>query len=290
MTRAPSPREPAHPTLRQQWLAHQLRELRQQRGLSREDAAAYLGYDRSYLARCERSEWPFKRDIVLGLLDCYRVWDPEHRARLLREQEEAWQVDIFDTDLTGSIHGRSGVSLTWLEERAELICAYAIQVLPGLLQTWDYAEAVMRFYGDADNSIGQWLDLRMARQQILTQAKPVRLSVVIDESALHQPVGGPAVMRGQLTRLVEVCRKPNVGLHVLPAAALRPYGAWGEFTVLRLPEPYPSVGYLENVGGRFYFESPKSKRFIDGYHRLREAALSPGESAKLIVAVAKEWA
>ncbi|WP_422771726.1 helix-turn-helix domain-containing protein [Plantactinospora sp. WMMC1484] len=283
-------REPAHPTLRQQWLAHQLRELRQQRGLTLEEAAAYLGYDRSYLARCERSEWPFKRDIVLGLLDCYQVWDPDKRARLLREQEEAWRVDIFDTDFTGSIYDSSGVNLTWLEERAELICTYVTQILPGLLQSRDYAAAVMRLYDASDDPVDRWVERRMTRQQILSRAKPARLSAVIDESALRHPIGGPTVMRRQLAALVKAGGERNVEIRVLPPTAVRPEGAWGQFMVLQLPEPHPSVGYLENVGGRFYFESPKSKRFITAYHRLREAALSPGESAELIAAVAEEWA
>jgi hypothetical protein len=263
--------------------------LRHQRGLNLEEAADYLGYDRSYLARCERSEWPFKRDIVLGLLDCYKVWDPEQRSRLLRKQEEAWRVDIFDTDFTASLYDRTGVNLTWLEERAELVCAYVTQILPGLLQTREYVAAVMRLYGDLDGPIDRWVELRIARQQILTRSHPVRFSTVIDESALRHPIGSPAVMRSQLTRLVEAGHQPNIEIRVLPPSALRPDGAWGQFTVLRLPDPYPSVGYLENIGGRFYFESPTSKRFIDAYNRLREAALSPGESAELIAAVAEEW-
>ena len=142
-------REPGPPTLRSQWLGQQLRELRLHQGLTLEDAAGYLGIDRSGLARFERAEWPFKRDHVLALLDCYQVRDPDERSRLLHQQEEAWRVDIFDTELTGSIYDQTTVSLTWLERRAELIGTYTNVIMPGLLQTATYAEAVvMKVYGN----------------------------------------------------------------------------------------------------------------------------------------------
>jgi transcriptional regulator with XRE-family HTH domain len=283
-------REPGPPTLRSQWLGQKLRELRLQHGLTLAEAAAYLGIDRSGLARFERAEWPFKRDHVLALLDRYQVRDPDERSRLLRQQEEAWRVDIFDTELTGSIYDETTVSLGWLESRAELICTYTNVIMPGLLQTSRYAEEVMKFYGNPTKVVDRSVKQRLARQQVVTGAKATKLSAIIDEPALRRPIGDAAVMRDQLAKLITLGRRPNVEVRVLPPSAPRPDGAWGQFAVLRLPEPYTSVGYLENVGGRFYFESPTSKRFIEAYDRLRKAALPPDESAELIKATAKEWA
>lgn len=284
------PDESAHPTLRAQWLGHRMRQLRHERGLSQVEAAEYLGIDGSALARFERADWPFRRDHILALLDRYHIRDPEIRGELVRQQEEQWRVDLFDTDLTSSIHDQHGPTLTWLESRAELIGTYAPVVMPGLLQTPEYAEAVIRHYGIPKEVLADRVRRRINRQRVLDDPKRrVRFSAVIEQAALQHPVAGPAVMRRQLLHLVAAGRRPNVEVLVLTPETLRPVGSSGQFTVLRLCKPYPPVGYLENIAGFFYFEAPKSNRFIEAYDRLRKAALPPGESAELITAVAKEW-
>lgn len=285
------PDESAQPTLRAQWLGHRMRQLRNDSGLTLAEAAEYLGIDASALARFERADWPFRREHILALLDRYHVLDTEVRGQLVRQQEEQWRVDIFDTDLTGSIHDQNGPTLTWLEGRAELIGVYAPLLIPGLVQTPGYAETVMRRYGTTEAVIADRVRRRLARRSVLEDPKRrVRFSMIVEETALRHPVGGPAVMRDQLAHLVAVGRQSNVELLLMPPDALRPDGAWGGFTVFRLPKPYPPVGYLENIGGLFYFEAPRSSRFFAAYDRLRKAALPPGESAELIAAVAKEWA
>lgn len=287
---ARKPDESAHPTLRAQWLGHRMRQLRAERGLSLAEAAEYLGIDASALARFERADWPFRREHILALLDRYHIRDSEIRGQLVRQQEEQWRVDIFDTELTSSIHDQNGPTLTWLEYRAELIGTYVPMVLPGLLQTPAYAEAVMRLYGTPENVLADRVERRLARQRVLVDPrKPVRFSTVIEETALRHPVGPSAVMHDQLNHLVTVGRRPNVEIRVLPPGSLRPVGSWGQFTVIRLPKSYPPVGFLENIGGLFYFEAPRSHRFLTAYDQLRKTALPPGESAELIAAVAKEW-
>ncbi|MFI6760167.1 helix-turn-helix domain-containing protein [Micromonospora sp. NPDC050417] len=283
-------RQPGPPTLRSQWLGEQLRELRLQEGMTLEHAAGYLGIDRSGLARFERAEWPFKRDHVLGLLDCYQVYDPEVRARLLRQQEEAWRIDIFDTELTGSIYDETAVSLTWLERRAELIGTYTPMVIPGLLQTPAYIKAIVRQFRAPANAVEPWVERRMARQQVLSGPTPPRYSAIVEEVVLRHQVGGRSTMRDQLAHLIEVGRRPNIEVRVLPPTVTRPDGSWGQFIAIRLPEPYGSVGYQENLGGRFYFESSAGKRFIEAYDRLRAVALPATESAELITTIMKEWA
>lgn len=283
------PDESAQPTLRAQWLGHRMRQLRNDSGLTLAEAAEYLGIDASALARFERADWPFRREHILALLDRYHVLDTEVRGQLVRQQEEQWRVDIFDTDLTGSIHDQNGPTLTWLESRAELIGVYASVVLPGLLQTPEYAESVMRLYGTPDALVADRVRWRIDRQQALADPKrKLRFSTVIEEAALRHPVGSPALMHEQLLHLIDAGRRPNVEILVMPPNVLRP-DASAQFTVLRLPKPYPPVCYLENIGGRFYFEAPRSSRFFAAYDRLRKAALPPGESAELIAAVAKEW-
>ncbi|WP_326555490.1 helix-turn-helix domain-containing protein [Micromonospora sp. NBC_01813] len=279
-------RELFHPTLRTQWLGHQLREIRKRSGRSLADAALYLNYDPSYLARCERAEWPFRQDHLNMLLDFYQVNDGDLRARLVADLAASWQLNVFD--MGGSIHTNRSVSLTWLEGRAETIYLYAVLVVPGLLQTRDYAHATMRFYGDPDEGAERWVDLRIGRQQILDRSAPVRLSAVIDETALRYPIAEPATMRAQLTHLMTMNRRPGVEVRVLPAGTRRPDGAGGPFAVIRLPKPYPSVAYLENLAGSFYLEGPRSRKFVDAYDQIRRSALPAGESAKRITQIIEE--
>jgi transcriptional regulator with XRE-family HTH domain len=284
-------RDPHQPTLRNQWLGHQLRQIRKKSGRSLADAAAYLSYDPSYLARCERAEWPFRHDRLKMLLDFYQVGDLLERERLLAERERCWQTDIFDVDSASSIHNERSVNLPWLEGRAETIYLFAVLAVPGLLQTRSYAEAIMRFNGDPDEVIDHYVDLRLRRQQILDRADLVRLSAVISETALRHPVGDPAVMRDQLGHLLAAGRRPGVEVRVLPANTARPQVAAGPFAVIRLPKPFSSVAYVEHAAGRLYLESPTSRKFIEIYDRIRQSALSAAESAERITRIAeKEWA
>ncbi|MDG4787528.1 helix-turn-helix transcriptional regulator [Micromonospora sp. WMMD1102] len=277
-------------TLRAQWLGQQMRQLREQRGFTLKRVAEFLEREFSSVARWERAEWPFRRGVVVSLLDLYGEHDPRTRAHFIQLAEDAWRTDRWDDDYD-EIVDASFIDFPWLETRAEQICSFDAMLMPGLMQTPEYAEAVIR---NAEGSratpfsVAKWMQLRLDRQRVLDPDFGVTVSAVLDESVLRRPVGSPALMRGQLAHLGELLRRPNVQVRVLPATIGLHPGLDGSFVVFQMPKPYPEVAYAETLGGRLFMEAPKSKRYAEAYARLRDIALDPSGSAKLIETIAEE--
>ncbi|MCZ7375956.1 helix-turn-helix transcriptional regulator [Micromonospora sp. WMMD961] len=284
-------REPFVRTLRAQWLGQQMRELREQRGLTLKYVAQYLERDFSSLARYERAEWPFRRDLVIALLDLYGVYDEGERERMIQLAQDAWRVDRWDSGFDKTIYDTSFIDFPWLESRAEQVCTYASLLIPGLLQTRDYAEAVIR---NAEPSsageveIRRWVQLRIDRQRLLDGPSPTRLAVIIEESALRRPVMSRSVMAAQLSHLARSTARPTIEIRIVPLTLGLHAGLDGTFWLFKMPAPYPDVAHAETLGGRLFLESGNALRYVRAYDRLREAALSVSESAKLITALAEE--
>ncbi|MFG3555356.1 helix-turn-helix domain-containing protein [Micromonospora sp. NPDC047557] len=284
-------REPFVRTLRAQWLGQQMRELREKRGLTLKYVAQYLERDFSSLARYERAEWPFRRDLVVALLDLYGVYEERERERLIQLAQDAWRVDRWDNGFDKTIYDNSFIDFPWLESRADEVCTYAAHLIPGLLQTLDYAEAVIRNAEPSSASeveIRRWVQLRMDRQRLLDGPSPMRLAVIIEETALRRPVMSRSVMAAQLAHLARATAKPTVEIRVLPLTLGLHAGLDGTFWLFRMPSPYSDVAHAETLGGRLFLESDNASRYVRAYDRLREAALSATESAKLITALAEE--
>ena len=204
--------------------------------------------------------------------------------------EDAWRTDRWD-DHYDELVDASFIDFPWLESRAEQICSYDAMLVPGLMQTPAYAEAVIRnAEGEKATAfaVATWMQFRLDRQRVLDKTPTVRVASIIDESALRRPVHSAAVMREQLDHLGAVARRPNVELRVLPATVGLHPGLDGSFWLFRMPAPYPEVAYTEHLGGRLFMESPKSKRYARAYDRLLQAALDPRGSAKLIATIAEE--
>ncbi|MEV4724754.1 helix-turn-helix domain-containing protein [Micromonospora humida] len=278
-------------TLRAQWLGQQMRELREQRGLTLKYVAKFLERDFSSLARYERAEWPFRRDLVVELLDLYGVYDERERDRLIQLAQDAWRVDRWDNSFDRAIYDTSFIDFPWLEARANQVCTYASLLIPGLLQTSDYAEAVIRNAepsSTSESQIRKWVQLRMDRQRLLEGPSATNLSVIIEESALRRPVMSRGVMAGQFLHLGQMVTRPTVEVRVLPASLGLHAGLDGTFWLFKMPPPYSDVAHAETLGGRLFMESDKALRYVHAYDRLREAALSVSESVKLIAALAEE--
>ncbi|WP_444950520.1 helix-turn-helix domain-containing protein [Micromonospora ureilytica] len=284
------PHKPFIRTLRAQWLGQQLRNLREEREMTLKLVAEHLQRDMSALGRYERADWPIRKGDVISLLDLYGFHHAAERARLLALAEEVWRTDRWDEDY-GDVVDASFIEYPWLEGRAEQVCCFHLTLVPGLLQTREYAEAVIRNAaepGVTEGTIKRWVELRMTRQEVLRRRRPLMISAVIDEAALRRMVGGPEVRGRQLHHLVQAQRMSNVAIRVMPFGAALHQGLDGTFWIFRLPEPYPAVAYVESLGGRLYLESPKAERFVRAYGRLLDSALSESESTKLITSIAEE--
>ena len=212
--------ERAGPTVRRMLVGAKLRRLRTDMGLSREEAAEAIRASAWKIHRLENGQVGFKQRDLVDLLERYGVTDPDEIDELLTLAREAnvpgwWQH-------YGDVLPQWFRTYVDLESAATLIRTYEGMFVPGLLQTDDYMRAVIRDASlESSEEVGRRVRLRMARQILLTREHPPRLWAVMDEAALRRPVGGREVMRGQLERLIDATKLPNVTLQVLPFGAGR---------------------------------------------------------------------
>ncbi|PMR61678.1 transcriptional regulator [Verrucosispora sp. ts21] len=252
----------AGPTVLRMLLGAQLRRLRESRGVTRESAGWEIRSSESKISRMELGRVGFKERDVADLLTLYGVTAEQERAALLKLARDA--------NNPGWWHRYGDVLPSWfqsylgLEAAAVLIRSYEVQFVPGLLQTREYARAVVLLgHGQADfDEIERRVDLRMRRQELLRRPRPPRLWAVVDEAALRRPIGGPAVMRGQLQALLEATRTPNVRLQVIPFAAGGHAAAGGAFTILRFgDQDLPDIVYIEQLTSALYLDKREDLDF-----------------------------
>src|SRR3954452_19360832 len=190
--------------MRRRRLAAELRKLREQTGLSVTDAAKKLGWQTSRLSRIETRQAGVPPPDLRKLLNTYAVEDEEYRKHLTelarRVNERGWWQKY------AGLIGSEYADLIGLEEEARAIRAYEQELVPGLLQTPDYARAVIRAAWPASTvqQVDRWVEVRIERQEVLVRSDPPppRFSVVLSEAVLRRPVGGREVMRGQLEHLM----------------------------------------------------------------------------------------
>jgi hypothetical protein len=199
----------------------------------------------------------FKERDVADLLTLYGLDDDEERTRLLALARDA--------NTPGWWHRYGDVLPSWfqsylgLEAAASLVRSYEVQFVPGLLQTREYARAVVLLgHGGArPEEIERRVALRMARQERFARNDPPQLWAVVDEAVLRRPIGGRRVMRGQLEAMLEATRLPHVRLQVIPFHVGGHAAAGGAFSILRFPDQdLPDVVYVEQLTSALYLDKP----------------------------------
>lgn len=179
-----------------------------------------------------------------------------------------------------------------LETDVASIRTYQAQLLPGLLQTEDYARAVVKATRPTyrPSEVEKIVAVRMARQKVLDKDDPVTLWAVLDEAVVRRLVGGSAVMREQLGQLIEASERPNVTIQVMPYAAGAHAAMEGPFVILGFAAPAsPAIVYLEGLTSGLYLESDTEiDDYMLAFDHLRANALGPDQSMALVTAVAKE--
>jgi Domain of unknown function (DUF5753) len=165
-------------------------------------------------------------------------------------------------------------------------------VVHGLLQTRDYAEAVIRAMRPnlPADQVERWVQFRMTRQELLSREDPPNFEVVLEECALRRPVGGRDVMRAQLEHLVETYTLPKLTLRILPLRVGEHAAMSGAFMIYRFSGLLdPDVVYLEHTTSDLYLETPEQvDRYVAAFDRLQAAALSPGDSSSMLAALLRE--
>ncbi|MEU0543860.1 helix-turn-helix transcriptional regulator [Nocardia sp. NPDC005978] len=229
----------------------QLRKLREENKITREAAGEHIRGSHAKISRLELGRTGFKERDIRDLLSLYGVSDPGELEQFLDLVRKANQP--------GWWHRYSDLLPSWfetylgLEHAAKSIRTYEGQLIPGLLQTADYARSVVALGHDEDGE--RRVSLRRHRQELLTREGAPTFWAVLDESVLRRPVGGPAVMRGQLEYLIKISQLPNVTIQVLPYAAGGHAAAGSSFTMLRFAESeLPDIVYLEQLTSALYLD------------------------------------
>jgi len=268
-------------------LADALRTVREQAGLTLKELAEAVRVDPSKISRIENNDWklPSLRYVDDVLTAC-KVTDAPQREQLLTWAEEGrqkgwWEEykDVLDPTLLG------------YEAEATAIRTHEGLLVPGLLQTGDYAEAVFRG-GQAvdDRLIVRRVEARLARRRTLDRDDPPSFYAVIDEAALRKHVGGPATMRAQIEHLITMASRPNITLQILPDAVGAHAGMSGPFTVLEYSgSGAPAVVHLETAAGDLYVEDQAAvKRYTQRHGSLAGSALDADVSARYLLELVKE--
>jgi transcriptional regulator with XRE-family HTH domain len=271
------------PTIRRRELGALLRARRQELGLTVEQVADRLLCSPSKVSRMETGQrGTTLRDVrdlcqIYGLTEQAQIDDLMNLAR--EGKQQAWWQSY---DLTFSKY-------VGLEAEAVSIKYYQSTVIPGLLQTADYARAMHEVVVQPKLSperIDELVAVRLTRQELLRRDPPVPISVVIDEAALHRVVGGVATMRGQLTRLIEVATLPNVTIRIIPYAAGAHAAMDSTFRILEFGGPASTVVYVEGLVGFMYMERPSDvAKYEEVFERLSDISLTPQESIEHITRI-----
>ncbi len=271
------------PTVGRMLLGSQLRRLRTEKGLSREQAGEAIRASEWKIHRLENGQVGFKDRDIVDLLRLYGVDDPGEVAAFLVLAREA--------NAPGWWHHYGDLLPQWfrafvdLESAATLIRTYEGQFVPGLLQTEDYMRAVITgaLLDNSPEQVERRVALRMTRQSLLGRADAPRLWAVVDEAALRRPVGGREVMRTQLERLIEATKLPNVTLQVLPFGAGAHPAMVDAFSVLRFADQdLPDIVYLEHLTNALYLDRRDD---VDQYLHVMEAICVRSERANKTVEI-----
>ncbi|MFC4062572.1 helix-turn-helix domain-containing protein [Planomonospora corallina] len=278
------------PTALRILLGSQLRRLREARGLTREEAGHLIRGSESKISRMELGRVGLRERDVADLLTFYGVEDEEARAAVMdllaRANEPGWWHRFNDL-LPGWFQTYVG-----LEEAASRIRTYEVQFVPGLLQTREYARAVITAgsAGIAPEEIARRVDLRMERQHVLERSDGPFLWAVIDEAALRRPIGGAEVMRAQLEHLMDLMHRPDITIQVMPFSYGGHSAEGGAFSILRFhDEELPDVVYVEQLASALYLDKRED---VDRYgavmERLCAVSTTPDETVDLLKRVIKE--
>jgi transcriptional regulator with XRE-family HTH domain len=276
------------PTIRQRELGLRLRKLRTGLGLTVEDVADKLLCSTAKISRMETGA---RRPALRDVRDLCALYGVDESAtaefmKLTREaREQGWWTQYEDLNLYPYIG---------LEQDASSITAYSVLYPHGLVQTEDYARAIIKAIAPKVEPaiLQQRVEARLRRQELLDQATPPNYRLLLDEAALRRPVGGPAVMAAQIGKILELSAAGKVRMQLIPFAA----GAYSvadiSFTLLEFNEPMlPPAVFVEGLVGSQYYERPVDvARYRESIENIRDSALSTRESEQRLLEMQKTYA
>lgn len=268
-------------------LTRELRRIRKDAEMTQEHVAAAMEWSLSKLIRIEGGGVSISVSDLKSLLALYEITDEAQVDELLALARAARQRSWFTAfrDATSSQY----VTFVGYEAAASIIRQFEPTLIPGQLQTEEYARAVTLEY--AADRVDKLVEIRIRRQELLDEPKRL-FFFIVDEAAIRRQVGAPTnpgVMRRQLRRLIEIARQPNITIEIVPFSAGVHPGMKGPFTLLEFPGDDEDILYLENARGGasnpsalLTGEDPQILTHREAFERLREQSLGPKKSIELI--------
>ncbi|MEU8977669.1 helix-turn-helix transcriptional regulator [Streptomyces sp. NPDC048309] len=279
-----------NPTVRRRRLGQELRRLRELKGMTAEEVAERLLVSQSKISRLENGRRSISQRDVRDLCGVYEVEDHRIVDSLMQMAKDSRQQGWWHSfgDIPYSVY-------IGLETDAASLRVYDPQVVPGLLQTRPYAEALIAgaLPETAPGDIDKRVQVRLKRQErISAPDNPLRLWTVLDEAALRRTVGNRSLMRDQLEHLVEQSQLPHVTVQVIPFDMGAHPGLNGQYAILEFPDAADSsVVYIEGVTSDLYLEKANDvQKYSVMYEHLRAQALNVEQSRQFIADIAKDYA
>lgn len=276
-----------NPVRRRQLIA-ELKRLREAARMTQEEVAERLDWHHTKIFRIETGRTGPHPNDVRVMLDIYGVSDAEQREGLVQLAKDArkrgWWYSYRDV-LPSRYEFFIG-----LEQEAASISTFELSIVPGLLQTEDYARALVRggpLQLTADE-IQRRIEVRMSRQQILATKNRPHLWAIMDEAVIRREVGGPAVMRDQLNKLIEAGEQTRTTIQIVPYSVGAHPGVVGSFIIVGFHEPGEiDVVYMETIGGSLSVDKAEEvQHYATAFDHLRAVALSPDDSRAMLLAAA----
>ena len=283
--------EVGSPLVQRRRLRTELKKAGQTSGLTQDQVAGEMDWSLSKIIRIESASSGISANDLKALLQLYGVKDPGQVDSLVAlaraARERSWWSAYRD------VAPQSLLQLTEYESAAQDIRQFETMFVPGILQTEDYARAVIDNYyeeGLSSNRLRALVELRTRRQDIIDAENPPSFHFVLDEGVVRRVVAGPSVMRRQLRRLIEVADKPNITLELIPfSVGLHP-GMKGPFEIIEFADPSVSdIVYLESPRGDMFSDVPEEiLKYREAFEGLVKASLGPRDSLTLIATIADE--
>ncbi|MDB1086733.1 helix-turn-helix transcriptional regulator [Streptomyces sp. ACA25] len=273
-------------------MGRELKSLREAASATREEVAERLGCDLTKISRIELGRSGVRKVELETMLDMYGVTDRAKRTALLAisrtSRTKGWWHQYDD------LLRPSSRDLFDMEADADTIFSFEMSLVPGLLQTEEYARALIAGGGvctSSEETTEALVKLRMERQSLFNQVTPPRLIALIDEAALRRPVGGPSVMARQLRHLNEITSPPSLAIHVLPLNLGVHPGIDGPFHLISYaPDAGFDVALLDHrYSGIWLEEEEQVNAYRTLFDHIRSMALSSPQSRSLIDRLAQEF-
>ncbi|MGC5398094.1 helix-turn-helix domain-containing protein [Streptomyces sp. DT20] len=277
------------PTVRRRQLGRTLRAMREGLGLTQEEVTERSGgaINGAKLSRIETARTAATAADVERILDLYEVQDEELRAGVLKLTREGGRRGWWQS--YRNVLSPAYEDLISLEAEAASVRTWQIGVIPGLLQTAEYAREIITstaMSAAAEERVDALVEIRLARQAVLTRDHPLNLWAIIGEGALRTRAG-EGVMHEQLGRLLSLSRRPTITVQVLPSSAAPHVGQMGSYSILGFDEHSDlDVVHVESLTSALYVEDRESVHaYRDAFERLQAAALPVEESTQLIAQI-----